>query len=189
MKKTIQILGVFALIWILFVTFIVYRGGLISYYSLSDLFSAVREAKAEKYNEIVRLMDLRDIQSMKTDTEANFIRLNHLGLLRKKSDGHYMWMRDPKNPYFITLVQTGNSWHLIARPTKNSVYLKGFWLRIFTMDFRKLECHSYIYKSGADRQEIIKQTTEPNQALQTISRTVPVAAEPFCGPALEMSDF
>jgi len=32
-------------------------------------------------------------------------------------------------------------------------------------------------------------TTEPNQALQTISRTVPVAAEPLCGPALEMSDF
>jgi hypothetical protein len=31
--------------------------------------------------------------------------------------------------------------------------------------------------------------TEPNQALQTISRTVPVAAEPLCGPALEMSDF
>ena len=30
---------------------------------------------------------------------------------------------------------------------------------------------------------------EPNQALQTISRTVPVAAEPLCGPALEMSDF
>ena len=30
---------------------------------------------------------------------------------------------------------------------------------------------------------------EPNQALQTISRTVPVAAEPPCGPALEMSDF
>jgi hypothetical protein len=32
-------------------------------------------------------------------------------------------------------------------------------------------------------------TTEPNQALQTISRTGPVAAEPLCGPALEMSDF
>ncbi len=32
-------------------------------------------------------------------------------------------------------------------------------------------------------------TTEPNQALQTISRTVPVAAKPLCGPALEMSDF
>jgi hypothetical protein len=29
----------------------------------------------------------------------------------------------------------------------------------------------------------------PNQALQTISRSVPVAAEPLCGPALEMSDF
>ena len=31
--------------------------------------------------------------------------------------------------------------------------------------------------------------TEPNKSLQTISRTVPVAAEPLCGPALEMSDF
>ncbi len=34
-----------------------------------------------------------------------------------------------------------------------------------------------------------KMKTEPNQALQTISRTGPVAAEPLCGPALEMSDF
>jgi len=34
-----------------------------------------------------------------------------------------------------------------------------------------------------------KKETEPTQALQTISRTVPVAAEPLCGPALEMSDF
>jgi hypothetical protein len=31
--------------------------------------------------------------------------------------------------------------------------------------------------------------TEPNQSLQTISRSAPVAAEPLCGPALEMSDF
>ena len=32
-------------------------------------------------------------------------------------------------------------------------------------------------------------TTEANQSLQTISRTVRVAAEPLCGPALEMSEF
>jgi hypothetical protein len=32
------------------------------------------------------------------------------------------------------------------------------------------------------------QTTEPNQSLQTISRSVTVAAEPLCVPALEMSD-
>jgi hypothetical protein len=32
-------------------------------------------------------------------------------------------------------------------------------------------------------------TTEPNQALQTMTMTVPVAAEPLCGPAIVMSDF
>jgi hypothetical protein len=33
-----------------------------------------------------------------------------------------------------------------------------------------------------------KQTTEPNQALQTISSSVTVAAEPLCVPLHEMSD-
>ena len=37
--------------------------------------------------------------------------------------------------------------------------------------------------------EILRpEVTEPNQALQTISRTVPVAAEPLCVPPHEMSD-
>ena len=31
-------------------------------------------------------------------------------------------------------------------------------------------------------------TTEPNQPLQTMTMTVPVAAEPLCGPAIVMSD-
>jgi hypothetical protein len=30
--------------------------------------------------------------------------------------------------------------------------------------------------------------TEPNQPLQTMTMTVPVAAEPLCGPAIVMSD-
>ena len=31
--------------------------------------------------------------------------------------------------------------------------------------------------------------SEPNKALQTMTMTVPVAAEPLCGPAIVMSDF